>query len=738
MSKIILISNRLPVTIVKDGKGLSYRKSVGGLATGLKSVYSKSNCLWIGWPGLPENVLDKTEKQQVKGKLLKEYRCLPVFLTEEEVDNYYYGFCNKTIWPLFHYFLSKVEYSSKMWDAYQKANQKFFEMADTVIQDGDTVWVHDYQLMLLPQMIKEKHPNVHVGFFLHIPFPVFEVYRLLIWREKILKGLLGADLIGFHTYDYVRHFLDCVNRLLGTEYNYNVINYRGRHVKVDAFPMGIDYNQFFSAPDSAPSGVDKTAQKSLEELVGAKPKMKMILSVDRLDYTKGIPERILAFSHFLAQYPQYRGKVRLNLIVAPSRAKVDSYASLKKEINQLVGEVNGKFGTLDWMPIWYYYHAFSQEDLISLYRHSDVLLDTPLRDGMNLVCKEYIASRNDYGGMAVISETAGASAELSEAIVVNANDYDTIAAGIKSALEMPIEEKLSRNRMMHAHLKEYDVNFWADKFLLTLGKIKIGADAANGEQTAGEIRTIRDAYRNVKKRLLFLDYDGTLMPFQPTPNKASPDNELRQALSALTNDPKNTVVITSGRDRGTLDKWLSGLNLSFVASHGMYFRRPNGKWLMTMPEVSVDVNWKEPVRHILQLYTYNIPGSLIEEKDVSIAWHYRRCDPHVVAAKYPVIKEALLCLMGQFKNLGLQEGHKVLEVKDKRVNKGIVSSLFIQNADFDFIFGAGDDYTDEDLFLALPQNAFTVKIGPGKTHAHYQLPTWQDMRSLLNAFNSNS
>lgn len=738
MGKTILVSNRLPVTVAKNGKNLSYEKSVGGLATGLSSVSNKADSIWIGWPGLSKNKINPKEEQQIEKRLFSGYKNLPVFLTDEEIDGYYYGFSNKTIWPLFHYFQAQVEYNYKTWQAYQNVNRKFFEKVESVIRPGDTVWVHDYQLMLLPKMIKEKHPDVHVGFFLHIPFPSFEIYRLLVWREPILEGLLGADLIGFHTYDYVRHFLDCVNKLLGTEYNYNVINYKERHVIVDAFPMGINYNYFFSFQKSdqiSDTLKSKEAKENLEQIVKPTNNLKMILSVDRLDYTKGIPQRIMAFDHFLRNYPQYCKKVRLNLIVAPSRTKVNSYSYLRKKINQLVSEVNGKFGTFDWMPVWYYYHSFPQEDLISMYRHSDVLLDTPLRDGMNLVCKEYIASRNDYGGMPVISETAGASGELSEAIVVNANDYNAIADGVKSALEMPEEEKISRNKMMHRHLKNYDVNFWSEKFLTTLNNIPLETGEKDKMDMALEEKdSIKSAYDKASKRLLFLDYDGTLIPFHSTPSQATPDEKLRQSLKALAVNPKNTVVITSGRDRNTLDQWLGGLNLCFVASHGMYFRRPHEKWMMAIPEMSVDVNWKDTIRHILQLYTYNLPGSFIEDKEVSLAWHYRKCDPQIILAKYPLIKEALLCSMGQFKNLGLQEGNKVIEIKDKRVNKGITSSIFIQNNDFDFIFGAGDDYTDEDLFLSMPQNSYSVKIGTGKTHARYQLPSWKDMRRLIDTF----
>ena len=352
MSKIIIISNRLPVTVKKNEGNLEYIESVGGLATGLKSYHERSESIWVGWNGITDEEFDSSEKEDIEKRLLKQYKCLPVFLSNEEINEYYLGFSNKTIWPLFHYFTSKTEYNFENWEAYKKVNQKFFNTVEPMIEDGDIVWIHDYQLMLLPNMIKEKFPNTLVGFFLHIPFPSVEIFRLLIWREEILHGLLGADLIGFHTYDYVRHFLSSTRRLLGLEDNFNKISYEDRYVQVDAFPMGIDYNFFTKEYDNHDFPEDA---KELENTMNTK----MILSVDRLDYTKGIPEGIKGFERFLSKYPEYIGKARLNLIVAPSRVGIGSYDELLREIKELVSEVNGKYGTLNWMPVWFFYHTFS-------------------------------------------------------------------------------------------------------------------------------------------------------------------------------------------------------------------------------------------------------------------------------------------------------------------------------------------------------------------------------------------
>lgn len=725
MSKLIIISNRLPVTAEKNNGALAYQKSIGGLATGLKNYHAQADSVWVGWPGIADEEIISEDKTAIQNELQKTYQCLPVFLTGEEIDRFYNGFCNETIWPLFHYFVGKTKYDTKNWETYQQVNEKFFKAVETVIGDDDIIWVHDYQLMLLPKMIKEKYPDTQVGFFLHIPFPSFELFRLLIWREEILRGMMGADLIGFHTFEYVRHFLSSIRHLLSLENTMNRISYEDRYVQVDAFPMGIDYHFF------AREHENDYFQEDAMEIIEKANDVKIILSVDRLDYSKGIPERLKAFERFLTDYPEYREKVRFNLIVAPSRVAIDIYDDLRKEITELVSSINGKFGTFTWMPVWFFYRSFSQESLITLYRHSDVLLVTPLRDGMNLVCKEYIAARTDYEGMVVISETAGAASELGEAVIVNANDGDAIARGLKIALDMPREEKISKNKVMHRRLQRYNVNFWAKEFLNALQRI-VAESNSNITQRNLEIDglIVDIAYQQAKKRILFLDYDGTLVGFSPVPDQAKPDEELIDLLTALTADSANTVVIISGRERYDLEEWFKGLDLYMIASHGLWIRYPEQEWIMT---ASLDNDWKDPIRHIMELFTDRIPGSLIEEKDYSLAWHYRQCDPDLIAVKLSEVRETLRSMI-ESNTLGLQEGNKVLEVKDNRVNKGFGAANFINNQEHDFILAVGDDYTDEDLFTSLPPEAYTIKIGLASTSAEYFLKSWQSMRSMLKRF----
>ena len=721
MGKLVIVSNRLPVTITRNGDGFEYHKSIGGLATGLRSYQENTDSIWIGWPGIADDDLSDKEKAELTTELKEKHQCIPIFMSQSEVDAFYYGFCNKTIWPLFHYFTSNVEYDQDLWEAYVQINKRFFDSIDPIMGEDDIVWVHDYQLMLLPQMVREKFCNAKLGFFLHIPFPSYEIYRLLVWREEILCGLLGADLIGFHTYDYVRHFLSSVRRLLGHEHNLNQISYENRYVQVDAFPMGIDYDRFakeYNTPEF---------QEDVNRIINSTRGEKIILSIDRLDYTKGIPQRIRAFNEFLNKNPEYKGKVRFHLIVAPSRVEVDTYDALRSEIAELVSGINGTQGTVDWMPIWFYFQTFSQESLTALYKYSDILLVTPLRDGMNLVAKEYIASRTDYQGMVVISETAGAASEIGEMVVVNPNDCNAIADGIKKALDTPLEEKIEINKVIHKRLRRYNVHFWAEDFIQSIEKtVKASAQRVT-KDIEKDSSVIVNAYRKAKKRIIFLDYDGTLVGFKAIPKQAKPDPELKKLLFQLVEDPKNTVVIVSGRDRHSLEEWLGDLRLNMLAAHGLWQRELDGEWSIT---ATIDNQWKDKIETIMQVYSDRMPGALIEEKDYSLAFHYRKCEPDMVALKLGEVRAALGSAI-QSMNLSIQEGNKVLEVKDSRIDKGQSVSGFIHNGDYDFILGAGDDHTDEDMFAAMPPASFSVKIGMDHTNAKYRLSSWKSMRVLL-------
>ena len=498
MSRLIIVSNRLPVTIDKQAGALIYHPSAGGLATGLNSLDDSTNKLWVGWPG--REVRDLFEQRAIRRDLESQH-LYPVFLSKQEIKLYYEGFSNKTIWPHFHYFIQHTTYDEEYWEAYKKANQHFADEVLAIVQEGDRVWVHDYQLMLLPALIREKHPNISIGFFLHIPFPSYELFRMLPYREALLKGVLGADQLGFHTYDYMRHFLSAVYRIVGYEHQFGRITVNNRPVNIDVFPMGIDYNKYAFPEVKSSQEDDSLKIKALAK------KQKLIISIDRLDYTKGIIQRIRAFEHFLKEYPAYRGRVTLLMLVVPSRSNVDQYKDLKEQIETSVGRINGLFGTFDWVPIQYFYRTLTFSQLTTLYQVAQIAMITPLRDGMNLVAKEYIASKEtSKEGVLILSEMAGASNELTEAITVNPQDIENMAESIRIALEMKKPEQAWRLKIMQEKLKKYDVKHWANTFL------KVQTQLMEEQKNKSILRLknnvkkeLIEAYKNEKKRLIILD-----------------------------------------------------------------------------------------------------------------------------------------------------------------------------------------------------------------------------------------
>ncbi|UOB17825.1 bifunctional alpha,alpha-trehalose-phosphate synthase (UDP-forming)/trehalose-phosphatase [Abyssalbus ytuae] len=734
MNKTIIVSNRLPLQIKLNEDKLEIKPSVGGLATGMKSVHAEGDSLWIGWSGLTEEELNEPLRNQVKNAVKKE-NCASVSLTRKDVDNFYFGFSNKTLWPLFHYFLEYTSFEKENWESYKKVNQKFADVVIENIEDGDTVWVHDYQLLLLPGLIKKEKPNTSIGFFLHIPFPSFEIFRTFPWREEILTGMLGSDLLGFHTYDYERHFLSSVKRILRLDVHFNEISFHDRVIKVDSFPMGIDYKKFHEAAKkhiSQPPKERSETQKRLDDHIQASPNTKLVLSIDRLDYTKGIPNRIKAFEYFLDKYPEYKEKVRLIMLSVPSRSNVPQYQLLKKETDELVGRINGKFATVSWTPIWYFYRSLAFETLIDLYTAASVAFITPVRDGMNLVAKEYVATRVNKDGVLILSEMAGAAKEMSEALLINPNNFEQIADTLKKALEMPQEEQERRISILQKRLERYSVERWAQEFMKSLNSTKKLTEVYVSKKMNSTIeKNILDSFKKADKKLMLLDYDGTLVDFKNNPHDASPDKELYELLDNLSAADNTDVVIISGRDKETFTKWFGDKNYNLVVEHGVWLKRDNKDWEAL--EI-VKKEWMENIRPILQTFVDRTPGTFIETKNYSLAWHYRAADPELAQIRVVEIKTVLTSLIAN-DNLTVLEGNKVIEIKSGNVNKGRASTRLVTENDYDFIFAIGDDWTDEYMFEELPEKAHTIKVGYKKTYAKYYIQGTEDVRKLLNKIN---
>ncbi len=721
MSRLIVVSNRLPFCVEMGKKGPVFSHSTGGLVTGLKSLSASRELLWLGWPGVVNEQLTEAHRREIHERLRQDH-CYPVFLSEEQVKNYYHGFSNKTIWPLFHYFPLYTAYDVRFWKAYEDVNQIFCDAVTQIATAGDYLWIHDYQLMLLPHLLRERLRDIQIGFFLHIPFPSFELFRLLPWREEILRGMLGSDVVGFHTYDYARHFLSSVSRILGAEHSLGKIAVDNRLMKVDVFPMGIDYEKYSQAPH-APE-VRQEIQR-IRQRIGER---QIILSLDRLDYTKGILHRLEAFDLFLSQNRQYIGKVTLILLAVPSRANIDRYKSLRVELEALVGRINGEHGTLGRIPVWYLYRTVPIERLIALYSVADVGLVTPLRDGMNLVAKEFLATHTDKKGVLILSDTAGAASELGEAIVVNANDKGQIVQALKEALEMPPEEQIRRNELMQKRLSRYTVFRWAEDFLAAMQAIeKLKEDFSTRLLDGGTRKHLIQKYQQATKRLLLLDYDGTLRDFVARPEQAAPDSELLELLGGLAADARNTVVIVSGRDRDTLQTWLANLNVALVAEHGAWSKQPTGPWHQA---ASLHADWKIEILPILELFADRTAGSFVEEKNFSLVWHYRRADPELASVRIHELRQTIEELAARL-DVGVFEGHKIFEVRSLAVNKGRSAELWLHEKLWQFVLALGDDYTDEDMFSVMPKGAYSIRIGSGVTKARFHIGSVAEARSLL-------
>jgi trehalose 6-phosphate synthase/phosphatase len=717
--KIIIIANRLPVKIERTDDGFTIERSEGGLATGLGSLETEMEKYWVGWPGIHTD--DEEEKQEITEQL-HQLNFHPVFLSDEQISNYYEGYSNSTLWPLCHYFFSYIEYKAEYWAAYREVNALFSREALPFIENEDIVWVQDYQLMLLPKMIRDRKPAASIGYFHHIPFPSYELFRVLPEREEVLEGLLGADLIGFHTHDYMRHFISAIYRVLNLNCNLDEITLKERIVHVDAFPMGINYEQYHQAP-ALPEVQEKSAM--LREKLGDK---QVILSVDRLDYSKGILHRLDGFAQFLENNPEYHEKVSLSMIVVPSRDNVEMYAELKAKIDQAIGEINGKYAKLGWSPIFYFYRSFSFEELIAMYDIADIALVTPLRDGMNLVAKEYLAAKGDQSGVLILSEMAGAAIELQDALIINPNNKDEIEKAILQALTMPEDEKRARISRMQKGIASHNVKRWANDFVKELRSIK----EQNKEillKVVGErqLTQIKSAYDEADSRLILLDYDGTLSPFTKMPEDAVPSEQLLDLLRRMSADKRNKVVINSGRNHQILDKWFDGLPLDFAAEHGVFYK-DDGVWHRHIMEKII---WDEEILEIIQHTIEKTPRSHLEQKDAALVWHYRNVDVWLAELRSQQLVNALIGPCSRL-NLQIVPGNKIVEIKSPDYNKGSEVIRRLEKETYDFVLAIGDDTTDEDMFRALPPYGISIKVGSFSPAAKYRIPLQSSVIPFLN------
>lgn len=727
MSKTIIVSNRLPVKISVNEGEYHLSPSEGGLATGLGSIYKQGNNLWIGWPGV--EVTEEETRQKVTGDLA-ELSLKPVFLTQEQINEYYEGFSNDILWPVFHYYASTYSsYKQSNWDCYRAVNHLFAEAVLEVAQPGDTVWIHDYQLLLAPAIIRAALPDISIGFFLHIPFPSYEMFRIIPWRSELIEGMLGADLIGFHTFDDARYFLSAAGRVLPVNISANIITAGERSVVVESFPMGIDDQKYASLPN------EPAVKEDIRLIEDNFKDNKIILSIDRLDYSKGILQRLTAFELLLKEHPEYHQKITLYMVVVPSRDTVPQYAQLRDQIDKRAGNINAIYRTMEWSPVQYYYRSIPIEMLSALYYSADVCLVTPMRDGMNLVSKEYVASRVNNDGVLILSEMAGASKELTDAIIVNPNNAVEVSKAIVEAINMPLADQQRRMTAMRQMVSKFNVSHWVRIFMERLKEVKQMQRSLQtryvGQTTQ---QSIVNRYAKTKKRIIFLDYDGTLVDFNTNIDRAAPDKELYKILTMLTDDPANEVVLISGRKHENLDQWFGDCNIFLIAEHGAWFKQQKTTW-HKLPGLTA--SWKQDIYPILETYVDRTPGTFIEEKSFSLVWHYRKAQKELGELRVGELMNNLKYIAAD-KGLQILPGDKVVEVKNMDINKGKAALTLIDNQHYDFIIAFGDDYTDEDIFKALPESAITVKIGSNVSAAKFFLRNPTETRKVLRSMAESS
>ncbi|HEY2585066.1 MAG TPA: bifunctional alpha,alpha-trehalose-phosphate synthase (UDP-forming)/trehalose-phosphatase [Tepidisphaeraceae bacterium] len=723
MGRILNVSNRLPVTI--DGDQI--KKSSGGLVSALEGVtdYGGDGLQWIGWPG---GAVDDPQRQEFLRKTLDEqFGYVPVFLSAEQIEGFYHGFSNSSLWPLLHYMPSKFRYQRDWWEHYRKVNEHFAEAVLSIAKPDDTVWVHDYQLMLLPSMLKRQVPTLKVGFFLHTPFPSSELFRYQPKRQDLLDGVLGADQIGFHTFQYLRHFRSTVLRVLGVESEGTRIRREGHSAYLGIYPIGINAGRFERTLDSP------QFRNEYEELRAAHEGKRIVFSVERLDYTKGILHRLEAINLFLAQYPD-RENVRFIFVNVPSREEIAEYRSLLEEVEARVGRLNGKYSTLQHTPIHFIHGSVDFTRLCAMYALADVGLVTPLVDGMNLVAKEYVACQRDHAGALVLSEFAGAAAELFNATLVNPYDAQSVADALADVLRATPEERKERIAPMRQRVMKCDANWWAHSFLDDLSArpscdCQPASDRAQLDDAAARLAA---AIHAGQRTALFLDYDGTLRELERDPGAASPNGSIRAVLEQLQHVPNLDVTLITGRRAADMEQWFGDTPFAIVAEHGADIRRAGtGQW--DRLDRHVNYAWKDDILPVLRHYADSTPGSFVEVKRTGLVWHYRKADPEFGTAKANELAEELSTLLAN-QPVQIRHGKKIIEVAAAQVNKGEAVARLMDENHYALALCAGDDQTDESMFTLHAPNLITMKVGRGDTAAQLRILSPAALRRFLMDF----
>ncbi|KAF0972494.1 hypothetical protein FDP41_009397 [Naegleria fowleri] len=666
-----------------------FKKSSGGLVTALTGMCKgqfKKDFKWIGWIGTAEFELEE-EKEELRNELAN-FNQFPVFLEAEEAHKYYDGFSNGVLWPLFHYLYEKnVTFNMAEWEAYQRVNEKFADAVLEVYKENDAVWIHDYHLMLLPAILRQRRPDINIAFFLHIPFPSSEIYRILPVRSQLLEGLLASNMVAFHTYDFARHFLSSCTRTLGSDTTPRGLLHKGLFVSVHSLPIGIDPNMFREGVQS------EDCRKILDDFKNVKYKgKKIVLGIDRLDYTKGVQLKFEAFEKFLTNYPQYANDTVLIQVGVPTRPNVLEYQELLSNVNETTGRINSTFGTLTHgFPVHFLYKSVALPELCALYTLADVCLVTSIRDGMNLVSSEYVVCQDEAVrlglkavkelGVLILSEFAGAARSLGGSIIINPN--------------ISIIMRNTASQWACDFMQEFEAACRYQKDPTVFNKLTLkGLPVLKPERLIPE-------YQSEQKRLFLFDYDGTLVKLARNPMLALPSERCIEMLKHLCSDPNNHVYVITGRDQYQMTEFVGAIKeLGIASEHGLFCRHPNSEeFTSSLYNIDLEsLDWIEMVREILEHVSSRTPGSFVEVKRSSLAFHYRNSDPDYGEW---IVNELKLHLEMAFNSLPLEiiKGrNKVLEIRPQSVSKGACARKLIERGDYGFIFCAGDDNTDEAMF----------------------------------------
>lgn len=719
---LVVVSNRLPFSAVRGAEGLTLARAPGGLVSALEPVLERRGGVWVGWAGAPREDIEAAGGFPLPVSDRVRYRHVP--LSAHEIAQYYGGFANRTLWPLFHYFVGRTRIDAATWRVFEKVNQRVAQITAAEAPADALVWVHDYQLLRVPYHLRRLQPSARLAFFLHVPFPAADVFRVLPWSRSLLQGMLACDLVGFHIPSYVQHFLTCAERLLGCDVDRSagVVRYEGRDVAAQAHPISIDVDLIerlaaTAVPAPSPRGEDRVAE---------------VLGVDRLDYTKGVHERLLAIERLLERWPTYRRLVRFTQLLVPSRERVAEYTELKRQIDETVGRINGRFSEGGWSPVRYLVRSLPPQELVPLYRGADVALVTPLRDGMNLVAKEYVAAQLENDGVLILSEMAGAAEELQEALLVNPFDVDAVAEALDRAISMSADERHARMSALRDRVRARDVHAWVARFLES-------ADGAIARAHASPASPADDARRRLAHWLakrpavaLFLDYDGTLAAIAARPEEAHLSDAARAVLEEAARTPNLDTIIVSGRSLEDVRRMVGVPGLTYVGDHGfevegpgIAFRHPESERFRRGLDGAAE-----------DLEAQLVPGAWVERKGATLTYHVRGVPEQERDA---AVRRAEAIL--RRRRLRVTHGAMVVEGRpavDWDKGRAVLYVLVHRHgADWPTRIRAlylGDDTTDEDAFEALHGIGRSIRVGSDRrspTAADLELPDPDAVVQLL-------